>query len=176
MLEQYATIWDFDAYCRTQGLSAAERLAYHQQHSLPVMERLRTWGQQQLDSDQVEENSALGKAIHYFLRHYAGLTAYCRIEGAQLDNNLLEATLKLIIRHRKNALFFKTLAGAAVADVLTSIIATCDHAGINTFDYLVALQRHAADVKQHPQQWLPWTYLATLQAPETAAADSQQAA
>ena len=87
----------------------------------------------------------------------------------------MEATLKLIIRHRKNALFFKTLAGAAVADVLTSLIATCDHAGINAFDYLVALQRYAADVKQSPEQWLPWSYQATINA-MTATTNSQKAA
>jgi len=37
------------------------------------------------------------------------------------------------------------------------LIATCEHIGINTFDYLVALQRHAEAVKQCPSQWLPWS-------------------
>ena len=81
----------------------------------------------------------------------------------------MERTLKLIIRGRKNALFFKTLAGAAIADVLTSLIATCETIGINTFDYLVVLQRHAETVKQCPSQWLPWSYLATLEAWDKAA-------
>jgi hypothetical protein len=176
VLEEYGKIWDHEAHCRAQQLSAADRLAYHQTHSLPVMEQLRAWGQQQLDNPALEEHSALAKAIRYYLNHYNELSAFCRLEAAQLDNNLLEATLKLIIRHRKNALFFKTLAGAAVADVLTSLIATCDHAGINAFDYLVALQRYAADVKQHPEQWLPWTYQATISTVETTATDSQKAA
>ena len=164
MLEQYGKIWEHEAHCRAQELTAAERLAYHRAQSLPIMERLRDWGQAQLDSGAVEANSALGKAIGYYLRHYQGLMAFCRLEGAQLDNNELEATLKLIIRHRKNALFFKTLAGAAVADVLTSLIATCDKAGINAFDYLVVLQRYAAEIKQHPERWLPWNYTAAIEA------------
>jgi hypothetical protein len=164
VLDDYALIWVHDDHCREQPLSAAERLAYHQQHSLPVMEGLREWGRQQFDSGAVEANSALGKAIRYFLRHYQGLTAFCHVAGAKLDNNELEATLKLIIRHRKNALFFKTLAGAAVADTLTSLIATCEKASVNAFDYLVVLQRHAAAVKQQPARWLPWTYQATLAA------------
>lgn len=162
VLERYGQIWDHDTHCRDHGLSVPERLAYHRQHSLPIMEELRDWGQRQLDSGDVEANSALGKAIGYYLRHYPGLTAFCQIKGAKLDNNELEATLKLIIRHRKNALFFKTLAGAAVADTLTSLIATCEKAGVNAFEYLVVLQRYAAEVKQHPERWLPWTYQATL--------------
>ncbi len=80
------------------------------------------------------------------------------MEGAQLDNNRMETTLKLILRGRKNALFFKTLAGAAIADVLVSVIATCHQAGVNPLDYLVQIQRHASAVKANPLQWLPWNY------------------
>ena len=74
-----------------------------------------------------------------------------------------------MIRGRKNALFFKTLAGAAVGDVLMSLIATAAAAEINVFDYLVVLQRHADAVKANPEQWLPWNYHNTLQVFEKAA-------
>ena len=134
-----------------------------------VMEQIRTWGQEQLSGDGVEANSGLGQAIGYFERHFVGLTAFCRLEGAPLDNNPIERALKLIIRGRKNALFFKTPAGAAIADVITSIIATAHQAGVNVFDYLVVLQRHAEAVKRQPEQWLPWTYQQTLSAEKKAA-------
>ena len=156
-------------HCQEKQLTPAQRLAYHQAHSLPVMQALRDWGQQQLESGAVEANSGLGKAIGYFERHYESLTAFCRIELAQIDNNRLEQALKLVIRHRKNALFFKTQAGAAIADVLLSLIATAAQAKINVFEYLIVLQQHAQTVKQNPQQWLPWNYQNTLQALELAA-------
>ena len=164
VLERYALIWDHEDHCKDHHYSAQQRLDYHRQHSLPVMEELRQWGQLQLDTEETEANSGLGKAIAYFLRHFEGLTAFCRWPNVPLDNNEMEAILKLIIRGRKNSLFFKTLAGAAVADVLTSLIATCDKAGINTFEYLIVLQRHAAVVKHQPELWLPWNYLETLAA------------
>ena len=169
VLEHYALIWQHDTHCQEHQLTPAQRLAYHQAHSLPVMQGLREWGQQQIDSAAVEANSGLGKAIGYFERHYEGLTAFCRIESAQIDNNLMEQALKLVIRNRKNALFFKTQAGAAIADVLLSLIATAAQAKINVFEYLIVLQQHAPAVKQNPQQWLPWTYQNTLQALELAA-------
>lgn len=158
VLEQYSLIWQHDEHCKAHHYSPPARLAYHRQHSLPVMETLKSWGEEQLASGEVEANSGLGGAIKYFLRHYTGLTGFCRIEGAQLDNNLMEATLKLVIRGRKNALFYKTLAGAAIADVILSVIATCYQADVNPFDYLVELQRHANAVKANPLQWLPWNY------------------
>ncbi len=49
----------------------------------------------------MEENSTLGKAIRYFIKHYKGLTCFCRAEGAMLDNNRMEAQLKVIVRGRK---------------------------------------------------------------------------
>jgi hypothetical protein len=169
VLERYGVIWDNERHCQTQALSPAQRLAYHRTHSLPVMEQIRDWGQQQLANATVEANSGLGQAIGYVERHFRGLTAFCRREGAPIDNNRMEQALKLIIRGRKNALFFKTPAGAAIADVMTSVVATAHHAGINTFDYLVALQRHADAVKRQPERWLPWNYQAAIETEKKAA-------
>ena len=79
-----------------------------------------------------------------------------------LDNNLMEQVLKLVIRHRKNAMFFKTQAGASIGDVLMSLIATCEKNMVNPYDYFIAVQRHQKPVKAHPEQWLPWNYKEAL--------------
>ena len=158
VLNLYQQIWVNEDAAKAQSLTPAERLAYHRQHSLPVMEQIRQWGQHQLDTEQTEANSGLGKAIRYFINHYDGLTRFCTVEGAMLDNNIMEGQLKLIVRNRKNANFYKTLAGAAISDILTSVIATAARAQINPFDYLNAIQCHQNQVKAHPQAWLPWNY------------------
>ena len=66
--------------------------------------------------------------------------------------------MKLFIRQRKNSLFYKSEHSAYIASVLTSLIATCIYAGVNAFEYLVALQEHRAEVFAEPAAWLPWTY------------------
>jgi hypothetical protein len=46
--------------------------------------------------------------------------------------------------------------------------------GQNPFDYLTEVQRHAKAVADCPQDWLPWTYKATLSSftePHAAAPD-----
>jgi transposase len=162
VVECYAVIWSNESAACENSLSPQQRLAYHREHSLPVMESLQAWCEATLQAQTVEENSGLGKAIQYFLKHYDGLTAFCRIDGAQLDNNLAEMLIKIIARCRKNSLFYKTQAGADVGDVITSLIATCELNGINCFEYLVALQQHRHAMERAPDRWLPWNYQEAL--------------
>lgn len=158
ILEKYSEIWRNETLIQEQGMSAASRLTYHQENSLPIMKNIQSWGNEKLTSGEVEENSGLGKAIRYFDKHFKNLTAFCNIKGARIDNNLMEQQLKLIIRNRKNASFFKSAVGAEIGDILTSMIATASRAGVNSFDYFNALQRNAEQVKQNPEEWLPWCY------------------
>ena len=97
--------------------------------------------------------------------HWDTLTRFVSIPGAPLDNNLVERALKLVIRQRKNSLFYRTEHSAYIASVLTSLIATCLYAGVNALHYLVALQEHRAEVFADPAAWLPWTSQANLVPP-----------
>jgi transposase len=161
VIERYGLIWQYETETVDNKLSPGERLAHHKKYALPVMEEIRLWGNTHLKNDTVEENSGLGKAIRYFDKHFDGLTRFCQIQGAMVDNNLMEAMLKLIARNRKNASFFKTGSGAAIGDVITSLIATAMEAGVNPVDYFNVLQRNGDDVKAHPEKYLPWNYQAT---------------
>lgn len=146
----------------TQALSDTDRLDYHQQHSGPVMAKLKDWMQQQLNDHLVEPNSSLGEAILYMQKHWEPLTLFLRQGGAPLDNNLCERALKKAILHRKNAYYYKTENGARVGDMFMSLIHTCELNGINPFDYLTELQEHAIAVAQCPDNWLPWNYQQAL--------------
>ena len=157
-LEQYQYAWINDDYCREQEMSNVERLAYHQEHSEPHMKALLNWCEDQLSDTTVEPNSNLGRAMNYYIRHYEGLIAFCRIPGAAVDNNEIERLIKLVVRARKNSLFFKTLVGADISDVITSVLATCHEHNINSFEYLNAVQRNQLAVKASPEKWLPWNY------------------
>jgi transposase len=158
VLEMLGRVYKYDADARVQKLSPQERLQFHQQHSQPVMEQLRGWMDAQFAQHLVEPNSGLGKAITYFQRHWKGLTAFVRETGAPLDNNICERALKRAVLHRKNALFYRTLHGSEVGDLFMSLIHTCELAGVNAFDYLSQLQRHAAELRANPAAWMPWNY------------------
>lgn len=155
-------IYDHDDEAREQELDAQERLAYHQKYSAPLFTTLKTWLEQQTAERLVEPNSSLGKAVAYMLEHWETLTQCVKEPGAPLDNNVAERALKLAIRQRKNSLFYATEHSAYIASILTSVIATCVQAGVNAFEYLVAVQGHRQEVFANPGAWLPWNYAVAL--------------
>jgi transposase len=158
VIEALAEVYKHDATCRTDGLSAQQRLSFHQEHSKPVMNELQRWMNEQFDKRLVEPNSGLGKALRYLIRHWDELTLFLRQAGAPLDNNLCERILKRAILHRKASMFYRTLTGAEVGDVYMSLIHTCRLCDVNPFEYLNALQHHAQDVITDAARWLPWNY------------------
>ena len=163
VLDTYAVIWKSNSEAEEQEMSDSERLAHHKKYSLPAMEKIKEWALKRNKSPAFQENSALGKAILYFLDHYDKLTLFCVEEAALLDNNRMEEKLKIVIRGRKTSHFYKTAIGAGVANVLLSMIATSDSASANIYEYFNALQRYKDLVKANPEDWLPWNYKKTLE-------------
>lgn len=157
-LELYQHAWVNEVHCVDKALTPEQRTDYHKVHSLPHLQTLLAWCHEQLNSDVVEANSNLGKAMRYFIRHFDGLSAFCTLPGAPVDNNEIERLIKLIVRARKNSLFFKTAIGADISDIITSILAICNENEVNGFEYLNAIQRNQAAVKASPEKWLPWNY------------------
>ena len=165
VLEVLTQVFDHDEAARVQQMSPEARLTYHQAYSGPLMDALKGWLDTQMAERLVEPNSSLGKAIGYMQSHWETLTRFLHIQGAPLDNNIVERALKLCIRQRKNSLFYATEHSAYIASVLTSLIAPCLYAGVNALHYLVALQEHRSEVFADPAAWLPWTYASSRASP-----------
>jgi transposase len=157
-------VYKHEKEAKQKNMSEIQRLVHHKEHSTPVMGEIKTWMQTQIDEHLTEPNSGLGKAIAYLQNHWEKLTRFLSVAGAPLDNNVVERVLKLSIRCRKNSLFYKTLHGAAVGNILTSLIATCGLSKQNPVKYLTALQRYKSEVFKNPKDWLPWNYKATIEA------------
>jgi len=170
ILETLRGVYHHDALARERELSSEDRLHFHQEHSGPLMKQLQAWMELQLAEHKTEPNSGLGKAISYFLNHWEQLTLFLRQAGAPIDNNIVERALKKAILNRKNALFYKTMNGAEVGDLFMSLIHSCELNGVNPFDYLTDLQRHAEELKQNPSEWMPWNYRETQERPVKPAA------
>ena len=163
VLDDLAIIYQNDE--ATQGMDPDARLRYHQQHSAPVMAALHEWIDLQFEQRLVEPNSRLGKAFSYVKRHWGGLTRFLHVAGVPLDNSMTERTIKPVQRHRKNSLFYLTETGAAVGDVLMSVIRTCTGNGVDPVRYLSAISAHARQVRHAPQRWLPWNFPSALSPP-----------
>ena len=148
MIHELGKVYQFDE--ETCGMSDQQRLDYHRQHSKPVMLSLNAWLKRQLADKHVEPNSALGKAIRYMLKHWKKLRRFLTTPGAPLDNNIVEAALKIPIRIRKSAMFYKTSHGAKIANIILSLVVTAKLCDVNPLDYLIALQANKSSVFQSP--------------------------
>jgi len=148
---------------KTRSMSAQDRLAYHQQHSKPIMDALEQYMAELMAEHRVEPNSELGKSIKYMQRHWVKLTKFLTVPGAPIENNIVERALKIAIRNRNAALFYRTVYSAGIGGMLTSLMYTCHLNNQNPHHYLVALQSHQPKVTANPEQWLPWNYLDTIE-------------
>jgi hypothetical protein len=162
VLVELGKVYKNDAVAKKQQMSKDERLAFHQEHSEPVMKKLKTWLEALTQERKVEPNSGLGEAIGYMIDHWDKLTLFLTVPGAPLDNNIVERALKRAIIHRKNSLFFKSENGARVGDTFMTLIYSAEINGADPFDYLVCLLRHADQAAEAPGDWMPWNYRATV--------------
>lgn len=164
IIQKIDLLFDYDREAKEQGMDPAQRLAWHQKKSLPIMNELKDSFIESMEAGRVERNSNVGGAMGYFLKNYQGLNQFCVTPGAWLHNNLAECILRMVVLGRKNAFFYKTSAGAAVADTIMSVGVTAQMNGVNVFDYFNDIQRYKAEVKKNPENWLPWHYRETLKA------------
>lgn len=169
VLETLKGVYKNEAVARKRNLSPQERLRFHQKQSGRLMGKLKGWLIRQVRQRRVEPNSGLGQAIQYMRNHWTKLTQFLKTAGAPLDNNICERALKLAILHRKNALFYKTAQGAHVGDIYMSLIHTSRLGGVDPFDYLTQLHRHAAELPLSPATWMPWTYRVARESANTPA-------
>lgn len=163
VIERIGDVYKHERECKERGLDKFARLAWHIEHSKPVMDAIHAYAKRHLDERLVEPSSALGKAFQYLLNHWKGLTLFLEVPGCPLDTCEVERALKVPIRNRKNAMFYKTRHGATVGDILMSVIRTAETAGANPFEYLIDVQRFKSRVFKDPAAWLPWNYRATLE-------------
>jgi hypothetical protein len=156
IIKMIGQVYDYEE--ESKQMTKEQRQAFHQEHSLPLMEQLRLQMQQQLDDKTVEPVSSLGSAYYYFLDHYKELTQFTRIIGAPLDNNICERILRLAALHRKNSLFYHNDIGAFVGDICMSLITCCRLNNVDPNKYIITIIEQAKAVRLNPQAYLPWNY------------------
>lgn len=149
---------------KEKKLDPEDRLNYHRKKSTPVMSRLKDYCNNLIEEKKTEPNSNLGKAISYLNNHWLAFTLFLRIIGVPLDNNADERLMKRAVLNRKNGLFFKTVHGAWVGDVLLSFIETCRLNSANPYDYFIAIQTYPEEIEWNPSAWFPWNYTETVEA------------
>lgn len=151
----------YDNEAVTKNMSPKERLSYHQKHSSPIMEELRTY--LLIQAKEFEPNGVAGKAIEYVLKRWTELTQFLRHAHVPLDNNIIERALKLIIQIRKSSMFYKTLKSAKIASYIQTALYSAAQNDINPYHYMQTVLDNKQMVIKNPDAWLPWNFQGALE-------------
>ena len=160
-LERIKLLYAIEAEIR--GADSESRRAVRQQKSRPVLEALEPWLRAKLAT--ISRKSKLAEAIGYILRRWDGFTRFLDDGRIEIDNNVVERSIRPLALGRKNHLFAGSDGGAEHWAVLASLVETCKLNSIDPAAYFNDVITRI--VQGHPQsqidQLMPWEF--TPQAP-----------
>lgn len=116
------------------NLDHDQRYALRQEKSVSVLNDLKRWLIEQART--VLPQSPIGKAIAYSLQRWEKLCLYTTDGKLQIDNNLVENSIRPVAIGRKNYLFAGSHNAAQRAALIYSLLGTCKINNINPYDWL----------------------------------------
>ena len=124
---------------RAKELAEAQRLALRQSQSVPVLNKIEAWLQEQSANAEVLPRGPLGQAITYARNQWAALCRYTTQGFLNIDNNAAERALKRVALGRKNWLFAGHDAAGRTAALWYSFIAGAERHKTDPQHYLTSL-------------------------------------
>jgi transposase len=158
-LTRIAALYRIEAEIR--GRSADQRRAVRQERTRPLVEDLEPWLRSKLQL--ISQKTKLAAAIRYTLSRWQGLCLFLEDGHVEIDNNVVERSIRPLALTRKNALFAGSDGGAEHWATIASLIETCKLIGVEPYAYLADVITRIVD--GHPNsrldELLPWTYPVT---------------
>ena len=133
-LKMFQALYDIEREIREENPEPDAIRSLRQEKSQPVLDRMRTWLDEQIIL--VPPKSAIGMAMAYTLHLWPRLIRYIDDGRFHIDNNLIENSIRPVALGRKNYLFAGSHEAAQQAAVIYSILATCKLHGVEPFAYL----------------------------------------
>lgn len=142
-----------------KSLTPEQRHRLRQQGAAPIWAVLQQ--RAQALQPQVLPQSSLGKALSYLLNEYEALTGYLKSGHYEIDNNLVENSIRVPAVGRRRWLFIGHPDAGWRSAVIYSLIISCRRRGINPQEYLTDVLRRlpAMNISQIgellPARWRP---------------------
>ncbi|MGL1889585.1 MAG: IS66 family transposase [Reichenbachiella sp.] len=133
-LKAIQSLYAIERELKDQEASKQEIEATRKEDSLPILDNLKKWlDQQQLASTP---KSPIGKAVNYTLGLWSRLTRYVENGDLLIDNNSIENLIRPLALGRKNYLFAGSHDAAQCAAMMYSFFATCKLNEVNPHTWL----------------------------------------
>jgi transposase len=137
ILTHIQQLYKIEAHCRDESFTPEQIKNYRREHAIPVLNELEQLMKELLIKSL--PSSPLGKAIGYTLKRWKKLCIYIQGGELQIDNNLVENSIRPVALGRKNYLFAGSHERAQDAAMLYSLFATCRLHGVNPEHWLTHL-------------------------------------
>jgi hypothetical protein len=131
----------FDLERQWKKLPPQKRIEMRKQRAGPVIEMLRRWKDEQLESPRVAEGSRLRKALNYLTNQWPALCTFLENGRVPIHNNESERQLRSLVVGRANWLFVGSDETAPWTCTFVSLVASCQLHGIDPEGYLRDLFR-----------------------------------
>ncbi len=136
VLLQMQHLYQIEARLREARAGPLEARALRQEQSVPILARIKAQLDELESSHRHRPRSLTGTAISYALNQWDKLTLYVRDGRVQIDNNLVENTIRPSAIGKKNWLFMGDARSGARAATFYTLIGNCHREGINAEAYL----------------------------------------
>ncbi len=134
MMSMFSELYDIERQSREAELLHDALKELRQEKARPVLEKMEQWLKDHLM--EVPPKSALGIGIGYTLNLWPRLVLYINDGRFQIDNNLIENSIRPVALGRKNYLFAGSHDAAQNAAMIYSFFATCKINNIEPFTWL----------------------------------------
>jgi len=136
--------------------TADERYRVRQEESVPRLEKLKTWLEQNLS--KVMKGSLTRKAMEYTPSQWDALVGYCQRGDLQISNARAENAIRPFAVGRRNWLFADTTHGAHASAACYSLIETAKANQLEPAAYVDYVLNHigAAPTPEQIEALLPW--------------------
>jgi len=137
---------------REGGLSAGQRHAMRLDESLPILNQISKFIAD--NRNKVLPRSPIGKAFDYCIHRWDNLMNYLKDGNLEIDNNLIENSIRPLALGRKNFLFAGSHAAAENIAMYYSFFGTCKKHDINPQKWLAYVIRNISDTKSSQLKYL----------------------
>jgi hypothetical protein len=173
VLGQVQQLYQIEARLREARAGPEEILRTRQEHSAPLMERLKVRLEELQHSSKHLPQSLTGKALSYALSQWNKLGVFLRDGRVQIDNNLVENTIRPSAIGKKNWLFMGDATTGDRAATFYTLIGNCHRQGINAEAYLTDMfKRLPTETNQTVHRLTPKAWAAEQAALRQALAQS----
>lgn len=133
VLEYIATLYELEANLKYKNADTDEIYHQRQEKAVPILRFIKLM----LDKYKTVDTpaSALAKACNYALERWDGLCRYCDEGYYDIDNNMVERSIRPITLGRKNWLFVDSDESAKDAAIYMTLIGSCNLLGIAPYRY-----------------------------------------